>query len=63
MKQPVFRYEEVKPGEYKISVVVDRERFSLPQTFKNVEVGKDEVAKKVLNRFLDAAKRQRTDKS
>lgn len=31
--------------------------YSLPQIFRNVAVGKDEVARKVLNRLLDATKR------
>jgi hypothetical protein len=57
----MFRHEEVGNGEFKVSVVLDKERFSLPQTFRSVAAGKDAVAGRVLNRLKESVKRKRAD--
>jgi hypothetical protein len=42
--------------------VLDKERFSLPQTFRSVAAGKDAVAGKVLNRLKESVKWERADR-
>lgn len=59
MKQPLFKHEQVESGEYKVWIVVDKERFSLAQTFKDVSTGTEEVAGKILSRLQGSAKKRR----
>lgn len=60
-KMPDFRSEEVKPGEFKVWVVMDRERLELPTTFSSLEVGKERVAKQVLARAKSLGKKRKVD--
>jgi hypothetical protein len=57
MRQPIFRHETKPNGKYGVSVIVDREKFSLPTPFDSISQGREEVAKQVLNRVKGAAKR------
>ena len=57
MREPIFRHDTKPNGKYSVSVIVDREKFSLPTQFDSISQGREEVAKQVLNRVKGAAKR------
>jgi hypothetical protein len=59
IRQPIFKHEMRPNGKYSVSVIVDREKFSLPTPFDSIPGGREEVAKQVLNRVKGGTKRER----
>ena len=61
-KAPSFRHEQVKPGAYSVTLIIEKDKFSLPKLFGSEGEGREVIARKVLNRERDlVAKKGRID--
>lgn len=58
---PVFRQKEIKPGEFKVWVEMNKTRFELPSSFPTVAEGKERVARQVLARLRSLNKKQKRE--
>ncbi|PVG03738.1 hypothetical protein CPB86DRAFT_722562 [Serendipita vermifera] len=60
IKRPVFSHEETSPGQFTMSVIVGKEKFSLNTLFSNSHAGREGISRKVLSRVKEMAKKQNT---
>jgi hypothetical protein len=58
MKRPAFTHKETSAGQFTMTVVVGKEKFSLNTLFPNLHAGREGISRKVLSRIKDAAKQQ-----
>ncbi|KAG8802752.1 hypothetical protein FRC16_008775 [Serendipita sp. 398] len=51
---PVFNHERTAMGQFRVIAMVGKEKYSLRQTFGDIESGRDEVARRVIHRLTGA---------